>query len=138
MSGAGNAAISIVLGAGHRETGERLEADKSVLPPDAEVKGFEEVVIQDIRLTTEPKIEAFLGHIGIFISAGRNKGGLVEWMPGLVHVAGHQLSDSSLDDCLFSAVNRELPVNMAYVCPHRIDADHHLGSNLLVGIIMCQ
>ena len=38
---------------------ERLEADKSVLPPDAKFKGFEEAVVQDIRLTTEPNIEAF-------------------------------------------------------------------------------
>lgn len=32
---------------------ERLEVDKSVLPPDAEYKGLEEVVVQDIRLTTD-------------------------------------------------------------------------------------
>lgn len=32
---------------------ERLEVDKSVLPADAEFKGYQEVVVQDIRLTTD-------------------------------------------------------------------------------------
>lgn len=32
---------------------ETLEVDKSVLPADAEFKGFEEVVVQDIRLVTD-------------------------------------------------------------------------------------
>ena len=29
---------------------EKLEVDKSVLPPDAEFKGYEEVVVQDLEV----------------------------------------------------------------------------------------
>ena len=135
---------------------ERLEVDKSVLPPDAEFKGFEEVVVQDIRLTTdnvcfakekyyspsqgrtylaalpagyvgefgpgvrslvltlyyasgmtEPKIEEFLGHIGIFISAGQVSNLLIKgqeqwheekaavWQAGLASTTWQHIDDTS-------------------------------------------
>ena len=111
----GNKIDRIVI---HRE--QKLFVDKSELPEDAQFKGYEETVVQDIRLTTdnvcfvkekyyspsqrrtyiaplpagyegefgpgvralvltlyyasgmtEPKIEEFLGHIGVSISAGQ-------------------------------------------------------------------
>ena len=37
----------------HIDREERLKVDKSVLPADAEFKGIEEVVVQDVRLTTD-------------------------------------------------------------------------------------
>lgn len=135
---------------------ERLEVDKSVLPPDAEFKGFEEVVVQDIRLTTdnvcfakekyyspsqgrtylaplpagyvgefgpgvrslvltlyyasgmtEPKIEEFLGYIGIFISAGQVSNLLIKgqeqwheekesvWQAGLASTTWQHIDDTS-------------------------------------------
>lgn len=135
---------------------EKLEVDKSVLPPDAEFKGYEEVVVQDIRLTTEnvrfakekyyspsqrrtylaplptgyvgefgpgvrslvltlyyasgmtePKIEEFLGHIGILISAGQISNLLIKgqaewheekeavWQAGLASTEWHHIDDTS-------------------------------------------
>ena len=135
---------------------EMLKVDKSVLPTDAEFKGYEEVVVQDIRLTTdnvcfakekyyspsqgrtylaplpagyvgefgpgvrslvltlyyasgmtEPKIEEFLGYIGIFISDGQVSNLLIKgqeqwheekeavWQAGLASTEWQHIDDTS-------------------------------------------
>ena len=140
----------------HIDRDERLEVDKSMLPADAEFKGIEEVVVQDVRLTTdnvcfakekyyspsqgrtylaplpagyigefgpgvrslvltlyyasgmtEPKIEEFLGHIGVFISAGQVSNLLIKgqelwheekaavWQAGLSSTGWQHIDDTS-------------------------------------------
>jgi FtsZ-binding cell division protein ZapB len=135
---------------------ERLEVDRSTLPADAEFKGLEEVVVQDIRLKTdnvcfakekyyspsqgriylaplpagyvgefgpgvrslvltlyyasgmtEPKIAEFLGHTGIFISAGQVSNLLIKgqeqwheekqavWQAGLASTEWQHIDDTS-------------------------------------------
>jgi hypothetical protein len=135
---------------------EKLTIAKSVLPADAQFKGYEETVVQDIRLTTdnvcfvkekyyspsqrriymaslpsgyagefgpgvrglvltlyyasgmtEPKIEEFLGHIGILISAGQVSNLLIKgkeswheekeavWRAGLASTEWQHIDDTS-------------------------------------------
>ena len=147
----GNKIDRIVL---HRE--QKLFVDKSELPEDAQFKGYEETVVQDIRLTTdnvcfvkekyyspsqrrtyiaplpagyegefgpgvralvltlyyasgmtEPKIEEFLGHIGVSISAGQVSNLLIKnqhtwhdekeavWRAGLASSDWQHIDDTS-------------------------------------------
>lgn len=135
---------------------EKLYVDKSKLPDDAQFKGYEETVVQDIRLTsdnvcfvkekyyspsqqrtyiaqlpagyagefgpgvralvltlyyasgmTEPKIEEFLGHFGVSISAGQVSNLLVKnkeawhdekeavWQAGLASSDWQHIDDTS-------------------------------------------
>jgi hypothetical protein len=135
---------------------EKLYVDKSALPADAQFKGYEETVVQDIRLRsdnvcfvkekyysptqqrtyiapmpagyegefgpgvralvltlyyasgmTEPKIEEFLGHIGVSISAGQVSNLLIKhkeawhaekeavWRAGLASSDWQHIDDTS-------------------------------------------
>lgn len=147
----GNKIDRIVI---HRE--QKLFVDKNELPEDAQFKGYEETVVQDIRLTTdnvcfvkekyyspsqrrtyiaplptgyagefgpgvralvltlyyasgmtEPKIEEFLGHIGVSISAGQVSNLLIKnqdtwhdeknavWRAGLASSNWQHIDDTS-------------------------------------------
>ena len=135
---------------------EKLSVDKRELPADAQFKGYEEAVVQDIRLEannirfvkekyyspsqqrtyiapmpagyagefgpgvralvltlyyasnmTEPKIAEFLGHIGVFISAGQISNVLIKnqaawhgekaavWRAGLASSSWQHIDDTS-------------------------------------------